>query len=71
MAAIREIDSVLDRHVHELGEQSAREAQVVQETLESKVHHLSIMQSRQQELEVEIANMQLLQRPRRFYSELY
>jgi hypothetical protein len=63
MAAIREIELVVDRQVHELGEQSAREAQVVQETLESKVHHLSIMQSRQQELEVEIANIQLCSDP--------
>jgi hypothetical protein len=34
MAAILEIESVVDRQIHELGEQSAREAQVLHETLE-------------------------------------
>ena len=58
MAAILQVQTVLDQQTKKLDEQSAQETKTVRETLQSKVKELSLMRSRQEQLESEISRMQ-------------
>ena len=57
MAAIQQIESVLDEQIQKLDSQSAEEANVVKVTLASKVKDLDQLQSRQEQLEAEVTKL--------------